>query len=73
MLNDEDKEVAQALINKLSSGVYECKEIYGSLWKGVKNHTNFGVKFKATVVAGKLVGISLGERKSNNHQTYYVL
>ena len=64
---------AQAIVNDTRAGIYELRDIYGDLWELVQNPTSFGMKFKATVVAGLLCNIKLCEKKTNNHHTYEVL
>ncbi|ABK43885.1 hypothetical protein Mmc1_1374 [Magnetococcus marinus MC-1] len=71
-LKVEEITKAQSLIDAISQGVYELSELYGKEWKHIQSPTSFGGKFKSTVEAGLLKRICIGEKKSNNHQTYRV-
>ncbi len=64
---------AQAIINRAPPGIYELKVLYGSTWTSITSPTTFGAKFKATVLAGNLMGIRIKSPKTDNHQTYEVL
>ena len=72
-LSQSQIDEAQAIINGTKSGTYELRDIYGGLWRAIQSPTSFGMKFKATVVAGLLSNIKIHERKTNNHHTYEVL
>jgi hypothetical protein len=72
ILNEEECIEAQRLLDKIIPGTYELKTIYLDKWRDIQNPTEFGIRFKATVKRGLLKKISLGEKKSNNHQTYII-
>ena len=71
-ISNSELEKAQILINEKPPGVYELKDIYGKKWISIYNPTEFGMHFKEEVEGRKLEGISVGEKKSNNHQTYII-
>ncbi len=73
MLSTTELLQAQSLVRGLQPGRYELSQIYGPSWLSVTNPTNFGARFKASVIAGQLEFIELSEKKSNNHQTYEIL
>ena len=73
ILNPTEILIAQELINKKPRGIYELKEIYGSIWSSVGPPTTFGTRFKETVETGRLKLIELKPKKTDNHQTYEIL
>lgn len=71
-LSQEELHEAQCLINSMSCGIYELKEIYGGQWAKVATHTTFGKKFKLSVDSNFLKNIQAVSKKSNNHWLYKI-
>jgi hypothetical protein len=62
----------QKLIKNIPPGVYELKKIFGNEWIYVPNPTEYGKIFKKTIEENLIPNVSIGEKKSNNHQTYII-
>lgn len=73
ILNSTEMAQAQTIINNTLAGIYELKDIYGSIWPTVGSPTTFGFNFKETVDAGHLQKIRHHSLKSNNHHDYEIL
>lgn len=74
ILNPAEISKAQEIITRSQPGIYELKDLYGSLWSSVASPTTFGKRFKKTVQAGHLQQIKLlAPPKTNNHYTYEII
>jgi hypothetical protein len=65
-------EKVQRLINLKLSGDYELEKIFGKEWIKEPCPTGYGAIFKQMVTDNRLANISVGPKKSNNHQTYII-
>lgn len=74
ILNSAEITKAQEIISRKPVGVYELKELYGTVWSSIDRPTTFGAKFKKAVQAGLLQQIRLlTPPKTNNHNTYEIV
>ena len=73
ILTDDELLITQEHINKKQSGTYELKEIFGKDWAHISSPTNYGARFKESVIRNILLNIELADKKSNNHHTYKIL
>lgn len=72
-LTPEEFAEAQQIILTTRPGRYTLPKLYGSAWLSKLSPTTFGARFKATVRAGRLGGISLLPSKTGaNHLQYLV-
>lgn len=73
ILNPAEISKAQEIISRNQPGIYELKDLYGSLWSSVDGPTAFGKRFKETVQTGLLQQIKLlTPPKTNNYNTYEI-
>lgn len=54
-------------------GTYTLKQLYGARWKAIESPTNFGMRFKASVEAGRLQGIELHPQKTATNAICYTI
>lgn len=73
LLSKEELENASIIISKIHAGTYTLKKIYGPIWKTVESPTNFGTRFKASVLSNQLSGIELSDTKKGNNSTLYII
>ena len=71
-LDEDEVQEAVALIRRAAPGIYTLPKLYGPLWDGKASPTAFGTRFKASVDAGQLAGISFRGKSSANHARYEV-
>ncbi|VTO19759.1 hypothetical protein [Brevundimonas vancanneytii] len=66
-------EVAEAgrIIRGTPPGLYTLAKLYGAEWDMKLSPTTFGARFKASVVAGRLGGISLHPEKTGANALQY--
>ncbi len=62
----------QSKINQLPRDRYELSEIYAEDWKQVACPYLLGRLVRGEIAAGRLKGIKLDGRKSNNHLVYLI-
>lgn len=74
ILTKEELAVAQSIIDRTPTGVYELRDIYGPEWQNIASPTSFGARFKKTVGGRHLKRIrpSSQKKKTNNHHTYEI-
>lgn len=72
MLTEQELATAKAVLAKTPSGQYKLKKLYGDLWNNNKPVTTFGKRFKESVLAGHLQGVSPVEKDGDNAWFYNV-
>jgi hypothetical protein len=72
-LSIQDLEDCQNLINELSPGVYELKEIYGEHYETIRNPKSFGKQFRKAVKDGLLLNIRESHIDPGDKHWRYVL
>lgn len=72
MLSNKEIEKCNDVINALTAGTYELKDMFGDDWNTVASPTSFGKRFKQSVLNGKFKKVSLIKIKTNNHNLYKV-
>lgn len=53
MLSNKEIEKCNDVINALTAGTYELKDMFGDDWNTVASPTSFGKRFKQSVLNGK--------------------
>lgn len=72
VLDDQEREIAQDLIDAREPGNYELREIFGDFWDTVTQPNSYGKRFKKSVLYGHLSRISWKGPDSQNHQIYLI-
>ena len=72
ILTERELFQAQHLISNCRPGIYELKAIFDDAWDRVPSPTEYGLRFKATVNAGLLMGIRHVGVRSDNHNLYEI-
>ena len=71
----DEVELADAaeVVRGAMPGTYTLKQLYGPRWKAIASPTTFGMRFKASVEAGRLQGIELRAQKTSSNAICYTV
>jgi hypothetical protein len=64
---------AERVIRRAPADLYTLVKLYGADWDTKRSPTTFGARFKASVVAGRLSGISLHPHKTGANAIQYLV
>jgi hypothetical protein len=70
-LSNEELQEAAVVVRRSPLGVYTLANLYGSLWRTKVSPTNFGSRFKASVIAGQVAGITVLPQKTGANAVQY--
>jgi len=71
-LTTQELAIAKEVLVKQPAGKFTLKKMYGDRWSEIVSPTNFGRRFKHSVILGEVPRVTLWDKKSDNHLTYNV-
>lgn len=71
----DEVELADAaeIVRGAAPGTYTLKQLYGARWRAIESPTIFGMRFKASVDAGRLQGVVLHPQKTATNAICYTI
>lgn len=73
VLDPDEVAEAERIIRRTQPGLYTLAKLYDAAWDTKLSPTTFGARFKASVVTGRLGGISLHPYKTGANAIQYLV
>lgn len=70
-LNLDELSVAQSIINEAMPDTYTLRKLYGARWNAISSSTEFGGRFKCSVLRRRLKNIEVHPSKTGANAVQY--
>ncbi len=72
LLDQDELKLVEEIRLTAVDGLYRLSELFGEAWVFIIHKTSFGIRFKRTVEAGLIPGVTLYAKTVENHRVYLV-